>query len=127
MTDANPGLEVLYVEDSDYLRELTIEFFRELGHNVVAVFNADLALENLAKRTFDVMMTDVSLPGMSGLELAKSVAERYPQLPIVISSGHDTITEALLIEKLQHNFRVLPKPYDLETFQKVIEEITRRS
>ena len=62
---------VLLVEDSEEVRETTIEFIVEVGFDVVAVETAEAALEALADARYDVIFTDISLPGISGIELLK--------------------------------------------------------
>jgi len=81
-------MDILLVEDSPEVSLITVEYLQELGHQAVAVVDAELALEQVAQRAFDAVMTDVSLPGMSGIELAKELTKKYPKLPVVISSGY---------------------------------------
>jgi DNA-binding NtrC family response regulator len=82
---------ILVVEDSPEVSIITVEYLAEFGHQAVAVIDAELAVEQLARRSFDAVMTDVSLPGMSGIELVKELVEKYPTLPVVISSGYGAL------------------------------------
>jgi DNA-binding NtrC family response regulator len=93
-----------------------------LGHQAVAVADAELAVEQLAQRTFDAVMTDVSLPGMSGIELARELIKKYPKLPVVIASGYGTINIETLLGQRQANVLVLPKPYDMDMLEKTLSE-----
>ena len=114
-------MEVLLVEDSPEVSLITVEYLTELGHRVVAVADAELAVEQVALKTFDAVMTDVSLPGMSGIDLAKELLKRYPKLPVVIASGYG----ALNLDGLGQprvNVLVLPKPYDMPALQKTLTE-----
>ena len=116
-------MEILLVEDSPEVSLITVEYLMELGHRVVAVENAEMAVDQVAKRAFDAVMTDVSLPGMSGIELAKELVKKYPKLPVVIASGYG----ALNVESLlgQHrNVLVLPKPYDMSMLEKTLNTAT---
>jgi len=70
-------MDILLVEDSPEVSLITVEYLQELGHQAVAVVDAELALQQVAQRAFDAVMTDVSLPGMSGIELAKELAKKY--------------------------------------------------
>jgi CheY-like chemotaxis protein len=115
-------MEVLLVEDSPEVSLITVEYLTELGHQVVAVADAELAVEQLAHRGFDAVMTDVSLPGMSGIELAKELIKRYPKLPVVIASGYGALNVEFLLGQHQTNVLVLPKPYDMETLEKTLSE-----
>jgi DNA-binding NtrC family response regulator len=115
-------MDILLVEDSPEVSLITVEYLQELGHQAVAVVDAELALEQVAQRAFDAVMTDVSLPGMSGIELAKELVKKYPKLPVVISSGYGALNAAFLMGNTQTNVMVLPKPYDLEMLEKTLNE-----
>jgi CheY-like chemotaxis protein len=115
-------MEILLVEDSPEVSLITVEYLTELGHQVVAVADAELAVEKLAQRAFDVVMTDVSLPGMSGIELAKELTKKYPKLPLVIASGYGSINIDVLMGQRQANVLVLVKPYDMELLEQTLQK-----
>jgi CheY-like chemotaxis protein len=115
-------MDILLVEDSPEVSLITVEYLQELGHQAVAVVDAELALEQVAQRAFDAVMTDVSLPGMSGIELAKELTKKYPKLPVVISSGYGSLNVEFLMGNAQSNVMVLPKPYDLDMLEKTLNE-----
>lgn len=106
-------MEILLVEDSPEVSLITVEYLTELGHQAVAVADAELAMEQLAQRPFDAVVTDVSLPGMSGIELAKELFKSHPKLPVVIASGYGTLNIESLWGQPEGNVLVLPKPYDM--------------
>ena len=114
-------MEVLLVEDSPEVSLITVEYLTELGHQVVAVADAELAVEQVALKTFDAVMTDVSLPGMSGIDLAKELIKRYPKLPVVIASGYGALNLDGLGQP-QVNVLVLPKPYDMDMLEKTLQK-----
>ena len=115
-------MEILLVEDSPEVSLITVEYLTELGHRVVAVADAELAVEQVAQRVFDAVMTDVSLPGMSGIELAKELVKKYPKLPVVIASGYGALNVEFLLGERQSNVLVLPKPYDMGMLEKTLHE-----
>jgi CheY-like chemotaxis protein len=116
------NMEVLLVEDNHEVSLITVEYLTELGHRAVAVADAESAIERLSAAAFDAVMTDVSLPGMSGIDLAKELSKKYPNLPVVISSGYGTLSVELIIGHRQANIFVLPKPYDLPTLERTLGE-----
>jgi len=120
-------MEILLVEDSPEVSLITVEYLQELGHQAVAVVDAELALEQVGRRNFDAVMTDVSLPGMSGIELAKELVKRYPRLPVVISSGYGSLNAEFLMGNTQTNVRVLPKPYDLEMLEQTLNAVVSQA
>ena len=114
-------MKVLLVEDSPEVSALTVEYLVELGHEPEAVTEAEMALVRVATGSFDTVMTDVSLPGMSGIELAKALLKRHPHLPVVIASGYGPVDVAALIGLKSAFIKVLQKPYDLATLRATLQ------
>jgi CheY-like chemotaxis protein len=112
-------MNVLLVEDSEEVREITIEYLLELGHAVHAVGDAEQALAKLLDAKFDVVMTDLSLPGMSGIDLARRLNDAYPQLAVVVCSGHSADKVKLMLGGLDRVL-VLSKPYDWQELKEVL-------
>jgi PAS domain S-box-containing protein len=106
----NRHLRVLLVEDDSIIRMSTAEMLASLGHTVAEAADAKEALELLDKRDFDVMVTDLGLPLVSGDELAEQAVKRYPGLRIVFASGYDAPPKAHR-EGLSKAV-MLRKPYD---------------
>jgi CheY-like chemotaxis protein len=81
---------ILYVDDEESLALLGQEFLGDLGYQVDAAFSAAEALESFApgKASYDLVVTDESMPSMSGIELAQELYRRVPQLPVILCSGH---------------------------------------
>jgi CheY-like chemotaxis protein len=115
-------MKILLVEDSDEVSCITIEYLNELGHEVVAVAAAEQAIAQLKTTSFDAVMTDIRLPGMSGIDLARTMLKDYPKTPVVIASGYGALNvEFLLGEKMPTIF-MLPKPYDLPALELTLRE-----
>jgi len=117
----SPLMDVLLVEDNEEVSLITVEYLTELGHSTVAVTAAESALERLTQRKFDAVLTDVSLPGMSGIELARELSKHYPKLPVVISSGYGSNVQVMLGSP-QPSVFVMPKPYDMSTLEKTLNQ-----
>jgi|SRR5271155_1539146 len=115
-------MNILLVEDNDEVSCITVEYLHELGHEVVAVAAAEKAIAQLKNSSFDAVMTDIRLPGMSGIELARLLIKDYPKIPVVIASGYGALNvEFLLGEKLP-TVLMLPKPYDLPALERTLSE-----
>ncbi|MDY0883535.1 response regulator [Dongia soli] len=101
------AFRILLVEDDDLVCATTSELLVSLGHSVVAATNAADALRLLASDAVDVLLTDIALPEMSGLELAQKARDQHPELYVVFASGQD------VDGKFDHpNVAQLRKPYD---------------
>ena len=115
-------MNILLVEDSDEVSCITVEYLHELGHQVVAVAEAEIALARLKNELFDAVMTDIRLPGMSGLELARLLIRDHPKLPVVIASGYGALSVEFLLGEKQRTVLMLPKPYDLADLERTLNE-----
>jgi PAS domain S-box-containing protein len=111
-TQADPGPEeataaasasarILLVEDQDSVRSVLGELLTEQGYDVHAESDAERALQSEVRP--DLLLTDVQLPGMSGIDLAEAVGKRWPDLPVVLLSGFAKPAAA--------TGRFLPKPF----------------
>ena len=115
-------MNILLVEDSDEVSCITVEYLHELGHEVVAVPEAETAIVQLKDRPFDAVMTDIRLPGMSGIELARTLVRDYPNLPVVIASGYGALNVEFLLGGKMRTVLMLPKPYDLPDLERTLAE-----
>lgn len=102
------GLAVLLVEDDALIRMDAADMLRELGHEVVEAEYGPDAVAVLQERQIDVLVTDVGLPGMSGIELADHARRLQPAIGLVFATG-DTERQAW---KGPERATVLCKPYD---------------
>jgi signal transduction histidine kinase len=112
---ATVGRRILFVDDESSITRLAQVMLKGLGHSS-SVFGA--AADALAALTadpgaFDLMITDLTMPGMSGVELARRAREIRPDLPIVLSSGYadEVPTETLRTLGITE---VLPKPFQMQ-------------
>jgi signal transduction histidine kinase/ActR/RegA family two-component response regulator len=99
---------ILVVDDDDDVRNIAAALVEEIGYEVEAVGSGEAALQLLAPGRFALMITDVVMPGMNGVELARIARKSLPDLPIVFASGYAdvrTFGEELVDENL------LRKPY----------------
>lgn len=85
--DASAPPRVLLVEDETAVRELLTDTLRRHGFEVVAAPSAEDALP-LARRPFEILLTDVSLPGMNGVQLAREVSRTAPKARVLLMSGY---------------------------------------
>ena len=114
-----PAGRILLVEDNEAVGNLAETLLGELGHAVVRARSGPEAL-SLADRgaEFDIVFSDVVMPGMTGVELADKLKQRRPQLPIILTTGY---SEGLIAAGSQ-NFPVVRKPYRMETLAVAVDE-----
>lgn len=119
-SDPARALRVLFVEDNDYLREVIGMLLEEENVELVACGSAEEAQTELARGSFDLILTDVNLPRLSGTELAKQVLAVRPDAWIVFSSGY-VLDHGL--SRLGPNVRSLTKPFEVDALQALLAEI----
>jgi CheY-like chemotaxis protein len=113
-------LDVLLVEDDALIRFSTSEMLADLGHTVTQAANGVEALDHLAQGKFDLLMTDLGLPGMTGEELAAEVQRRFPGLPVIIASGYGKS------DSQSSTLRFIGKPYSSIDLQQALDEVARK-
>ncbi|WP_244610559.1 PAS domain S-box protein [Microvirga pakistanensis] len=101
---------ILLVEDDELIRSSTSEMLAELGHTVVQAADAKSALKALEGDPVDILVTDVGLPDLSGVELARRASEYRPGMGIVFATGDDAVTAEQDLEKAV----LLVKPYAIK-------------
>ena len=101
-------LPILLVDDDDGVRTVAAAILEEVGYKVTAVGGGAAALHALETETFALLLTDVAMPGMNGVELAQRVRSARPELPILFASGYADLQ--MFGEELSHEV-VLKKPY----------------
>ncbi len=120
-SDAGPAPDnrasVLVVEDEPTVRDLTVRLLRELGYVVEAVGDSRDALKAAMRRPFDVLLTDVELPHMSGQALARRLRAAQPDVKVVFFSGLPAELEDLGAPVL-----CLPKPFTREALAAKLKE-----
>lgn len=111
---------ILYVEDNEHLREAIGMLMEGEGREVVLSASGEEALERAGERAFDLIVTDVSLPGISGTELARRLLAVEPTRWVVLCSGYDFADG---VARLGVNVRALRKPFEIEELDALIAEI----
>lgn len=113
--------DILVVDDDDVIRETLCELL-STEYSCQTADTAEEALAKLQTKRFDVVLTDISMPGLSGRELLTKVVELYPGTSVIIISGHSDQDQAQSLIGLGA-FDYLLKPFRLE----VVEGSVRRA
>lgn len=117
------GLKVLVVEDSDHVRYFARQLLDDLGCTVLEASDANEALELMKVHDIDLVFSDIVMPGMSGLDMAKRIKELHEGIPVLLASGYSS---KQFIPKDQREFPILRKPYKLETLAVSINQLVCR-
>lgn len=115
-------VNILYVEDNTDIRNLVLELIESKSRRVVACADAEDAWLHLQREAFDVLVTDVSLPGSSGTELARRWLEGEAARWVILFSGYEFRSG---VASLGSNVRAVPKE-DFEQLDRVLAEIAEQ-
>ncbi len=113
------GERILVVEDEDGAREGLRDILTSLGYRVAATGSGEDARELPAGEPFDLLLTDLMLPGVMGPQVARELRERWPALKVILMSGY-TEDEAVRRGVTAGNVRFLQKPFDMEALSREV-------
>lgn len=111
---------ILIVDDEEGLREALAEKLRHAGHTVESVASAESALSRLVAFNPQLVLTDLRMPGMSGLDLTEKVREGMPGVEVVVMTGHEDMASAVAAMKAGA-FDYLVKPVRLREVEALVE------
>jgi PAS domain S-box-containing protein len=122
VTAAGQGI-ILVVEDNAEVAAVTASLVEQLGYQTLHAENAAEALNRLQRGDkIDLVFSDVVMPGgMNGMALAQAIASRYPQLPLLLTSGYSDV-----VQTAESQFPILRKPFQLPALDKAIREALER-
>jgi two-component system NtrC family sensor kinase len=117
------GMSVLVVEDNIEVGTFAKDALTELGYATTLVHSAMEALAELTRNAerFDVVFTDVVMPGMTGIDLAQEIRRRHFDLPVVLTSGYSHV----LSQSGSFGFELLQKPYSIEQLAHALHKVGR--
>jgi len=117
------GLRVLIVEDNVEVGAFSTQLLQDLGYRTFWASSGRDALKTLESdpAAFDIVFTDVVMPGIGGVELGLEIRRRYPALPVVLTSGYSNV----LAEEGRQGFELVQKPYAVEELSRVLRRVLR--
>jgi two-component system NtrC family response regulator len=119
------GKKILVVDDDESLRRITQLQLQEAGYAVTTAPDGAEALQRIAGDRPALVITDLKMPGMSGLELLKILRADYPELPVVMITAHGTVQTAVAAMK-EGAFDYITKPIDYEELVLVVDRALER-
>jgi CheY-like chemotaxis protein len=110
---------VLVVEDNAQVGEFSSQLLQDLGYQTVLATNAEAALQLIEKEPngFDIVFSDVVMPGIDGVTLGQKIRQRLPHMPFVLTSGYSQV----LRDSGNYGFDFLQKPYSVEDLSRVLQ------
>ncbi len=114
------ALRILVCEDNEIIRLNTIDMLEELGHAAIGTADARQALKAFATEKIDVLLTDVGLPDMTGVELARQIRGKRAGLPVIFATGYGQVVGIAEWSPVA----LLAKPFTLESLADTVDSVT---
>ena len=111
----------LIVDDEPNMRKVLAALLKKHGFASVDAADGETALEELAEKDIDVVVSDLKMPRMNGLELLENAKRRHPEIPVILITAHGTVGSAVEALK-QGAFDFLTKPFDPDEIGQVLEK-----
>jgi DNA-binding NtrC family response regulator len=115
-------ISILLVDDDDIFRMTIQEFLSLKGYSIISVENGSRAYEQIRSRDFDVVLLDVNMPKMDGIETIRAIKERRPGIRVVIISG-DTDHAAIQYALSCGASDFLQKPFEMDELVECLESL----
>ncbi len=120
------GEKILVVDDEEMIRDLCLHVLAAEGYQVRTAANGNAALEELGRGSADLLITDLKMPGISGIDLFERVKDRFPDIVTIFITGHGTIDTA--IESLMRGVDgFILKPFTREELLGTVDRAISRS
>jgi DNA-binding NtrC family response regulator len=120
---------ILVVDDEESLLRILVRFLSGLGHHVITATNGADALTLLEDGSADLLITDVNLPQVDGIQILRTLSERGMRVPVIAMSGGGTFDKSLLLgsAELLGALETLEKPFELDALRQLIDSVLASS
>jgi len=119
------GLRVLVVDDEEVIRVLFRDVLEDMGYRVRVAANGESAIKVLEEEPFDLIITDIRMPGIDGMELLRISKENYPEIDVIIITGYasvETAVEAMKLGAIDY----LTKPLNIDQIRIIVDKVVER-
>jgi DNA-binding NtrC family response regulator len=113
--------KILIVDDELLIRDLLYDYFLSKNYTIMTANNAEEALEIVGQQSeFDVLLTDIKMDGIDGLQLVEEVRHTHPQLPVIVMTAYPTVETAVeALHKRVYDYII--KPFNINRLFAVVE------
>ncbi len=114
------GHSILVVDDELLIRDLLYDFFHGQGWEIALAENGEKALRIIESKKVDLVLTDLKMPDMDGMELTKQLRQSHPEIPVVVMTGYPSVDSA--VEALRNKVAdYIVKPFNINRLYKLVE------
>jgi signal transduction histidine kinase len=120
MTETAQPASILIIDDEEIVHKSCRRIFRREGYRIESAFSGEEGLEKVRNGAFDIVITDLMMPGMGGMEVLRTLVRERPELPVIVFTGYatvDSVREALKLGA----FDYVPKPFTPDEVSSVVK------
>lgn len=117
---------ILVVDDEKNVRDMVVKMIKPLGHKLSEAENGLQAIESCRSTAFDLVITDLVMPGKHGIDLIMDLKKEFPNIPVIAISGGGGINgrfDYLEIAKLAGVTKIMKKPFEMSDMRQAVNEI----
>jgi response regulator RpfG family c-di-GMP phosphodiesterase len=127
MNNTNTNKTILTVDDDEFVREILVAYLEDSGFSVIQADNGRTGLETFRKDRPDLVMLDLRMPEMDGLEVLSHITEESPDTPVILVSGMGTIGDAIKALKLGAWDYIAKPIHDMGVLEHAVNKALERS
>jgi DNA-binding NtrC family response regulator len=110
---------ILIVDDELLIRDLLYDFFNGQGWDTIVADSGEKALEIIESKDVDLVLSDIRMPGMDGLELTAELRQMHPDIPVVLMTGYPSVDTAVAALR-QKVSDYVTKPFNINKLYKIV-------
>ncbi|HFB68172.1 MAG TPA: response regulator, partial [Calditrichae bacterium] len=126
MATQDKNYRALIVDDEYYLGQILAQALTHDGIEAVAVTDVDTALSHLQQESFDIVISDIYLPGKTGVDLFHTAMQKFPEIPFIFMTGNPDLEMAVDFLK-KGGYDYIVKPFMIPDFIKKVNHVIQRS
>ena len=120
-------IKLLIVDDEIVVQQSCVAIFSEKSncYDITTVSSGEEALKILEGKSFDIILTDIKMPGLPGLDLLSTISNKYPDTAVIVITGYATVKTAVEAMKLGA-VDFIPKPFTPDEIYNAVEKVASR-
>lgn len=119
--------KILVVDDDDNYREMLVDALKVCNYDALSAASPKEALRILENSQYDIVISDIKMPVMDGVSFAKAIKEKYPELPIILTTAYHTFERFVNDKEKNIADGILQKPFGLELIVQMLERVVKDS
>jgi DNA-binding NtrC family response regulator len=118
-------MNILVIDDEEVIRDSCKQILSSDGYNVATAEDGEIGLKMMQENIYDILILDLKMPKMNGMEVLRIVKEKYPETIVIVITGYATVESAVEAMKLGA-YDYIPKPFTLDEFRIIVQRAVEK-